>query len=104
MFVWLLNLSPPWSAERFRTCDNRLLRKIFGSKRGGYLYVMRTRAWYCRVIRLRILGWTMCEAALHDAEFRFQGKEPLLRSRRRRKGKMKMDFREIGWDDMKCIG
>jgi hypothetical protein len=46
----------------------------------------------------------MCSAAVGDAEFRFQGKEPLRRSWRRRKGKMKIDFREIGCDDMKCIG
>jgi hypothetical protein len=46
----------------------------------------------------------MCSAAVADAEFRFQGKEPLRRSRHRRKGKMKVDFREIGCDDMKYIG
>jgi hypothetical protein len=48
--------------------------------------------------------YTICSAPVAIAEFRLQGKEPLRRSRHRRKDNLKVGIGEIGCDDVNFIG
>jgi hypothetical protein len=48
-----------------------------------------------------MMRYTICSAAVAVEEFGLQGKEPLRRSKRRRKDNLKVCIGEIGCDDVK---
>ena len=100
--------------------ENRVLRRIFGPKRGKVtaewrkLYNEELNDLYCspitvRVIKSRIMGW-----AGHVARIEMrgvykilvgkpEGKRPLERPRRRWKANIKINLQEVGCWDMDWI-
>jgi hypothetical protein len=98
-----------------------VLRKIFGPKRdevtGGWRKLLNEELHnlYCspsviRIIKSRRMRWAGHVVRMGEMrnEYRIflgkpKGKRPLGRPRRRWEYNIKMDLREIGWDDMDWI-
>jgi hypothetical protein len=107
--------------HRLRVFENRVLRRIFGPKRdevtGGWrklhneeLHNLFSLPCIIRMIRSRRMRWLRHVArmeAKRNAYRIFVGKperkRPLGRSGRRWVDYIKVDLRELGWDDMDCI-
>jgi hypothetical protein len=100
---------------RLRVFENRILRRIFGSKRDKItgewrrLHNKERYALYCspniiRVIKSRRLRWTEYVARMGESRGAYrvlvgkpEGRRLPGRPRRRREDNIKMDFREVGW-------
>ena len=104
--------------RRLRVFENRLLRRIFGSKReevSGAWRKLNNEEFndlYCspnivRVIRSRRMRWAGHVARMWEKRSIYwvlvgkpEGKGPLGRPRRRWDDNIKMDFQEVGCGDM----
>jgi hypothetical protein len=98
--------------------ENRMLRRIFGSKRdaviGGWrkMHNEELNNLYCspsiiRIIKSRRMRWARLVARMGSA-YRIlvekpEGKRPLGRPRRRWEDNINMDLREIGWGGINWI-
>jgi hypothetical protein len=106
--------------HRLRVFENRVLRKIFGSKReedGSWrklhndeLHSLYSSPNTVRVIKSRRMRWAGHVAPMGEGRGvyrvlvgRPEGKRPLGRHRRRWEDNIKMDFREIGIDGANWI-
>jgi hypothetical protein len=100
--------------------ENRVLRRIFGPKRdevtGGWiklhneeLHNLYSSTSIIRMITSRRMRWAGHVARMGERNaYRIfvdkpEGRKPLERLRRRWVDNIKMDLREIGWDDMDWI-
>jgi hypothetical protein len=110
--TWSLTLR---EEHRLRVFENRVLRGIFGRKRGevtgewrklhsGELHSLYSSPDIIRQIKLRRMRWVGHVACIGDGRNVYrvlvgkpEGKSPLERPRRRWEGGIKMDLREIGW-------
>jgi hypothetical protein len=106
---------------RLRVFENRVLRRIFGPKRGEVtgewrrLHNKKFDALYwslniIRVIKSRTLRGAGPVARMGKSRDVYrvlvekpEGKSPLERPRSRWEDNIKMDFREVGWRGMGCI-
>jgi hypothetical protein len=97
---------------------NRILRGIYGPKRdevtGSWrqlhnkeLHDLSSSTRIIRIIKSRKMGWAghVTRMGTDPNAYRIlvgkpEGKRPLGKSRRRWVDNIKMDLREIGWDDM----
>jgi hypothetical protein len=111
--TWPLTLR---EEHRLRVFENRVLRKIFGSKRdevtGGWrklhhkeLHNLYSSLIIIRMIKSKRMRWaghvTRMEAKRNAYRIlvgKPEGKRPLERPRRRWVDNIKIDLREIGWD------
>jgi hypothetical protein len=102
--------------------ENRVLRRIFGPKRGEVTGVWRKlhneelRDLYSspsiiRMIKSRRIRWSRCVARMGEKRNAYrllagkpEGRRPPGRPRRRWLDNIKMDLGEIGCDDMDWIG
>ncbi|KAJ4428062.1 hypothetical protein ANN_24076 [Periplaneta americana] len=112
--TWTLTLR---EEHRLRVFENRVLRKIFGAKRDEVtgewrkLHNTELHALYCspdiiRNIKSRRLRWAGHVARMGESRIAYrvlvgrpEGKRPLGRPRRRWEDNIKMDLREVGYDD-----
>jgi hypothetical protein len=110
--IWWLTLR---DARRMRVSENRVLTRIFGSKRDEVtrewrrlhnkeLYALYSSLNIIRVTKSRRLGWAGHVARMGERRGAYralvgkpEGKKPLERPRRRWEYKIKMDLREVGW-------
>jgi hypothetical protein len=85
--------------------ENRVLRRIFGSKRDGVTGVeeelndLYSSPYNIRVIKSRRMGWAGHVARMCRREVlvgKHEGKRPLERPRRRREDNFKMDHQKVG--------
>jgi hypothetical protein len=101
--------------------ENRVLRTIFGPKRhvvtgdwrkllNEVLHNLYSSSNIIRMIKSRRIRWAGHVARIGEKRNAYkilvrkpEGKRPLGRPRRRWVDNIKMDLREIGWDDMDCI-
>jgi hypothetical protein len=101
--------------SRLSIFENRVLRRIFGSKRDEVteewrrlhnkeIYALYSSPNIIRVIRSRRLRWAghVARIGVRRGAYRAlvgkpEGRRPLGRPRRRWKDNIKMDLREIGW-------
>jgi hypothetical protein len=101
--------------------ENRVLRRIFGSKRDDVtgrwrklhneeLHSSYSSPSVIRMIKSRRMRWTGHVARMGEKRNAYrilvgkpEGKRPLGRPRRRWVDNIKMDLREIGWDGMNWI-
>ncbi|KAJ4434360.1 hypothetical protein ANN_22919 [Periplaneta americana] len=106
---------------RLRVFENKVLRKIFGAKRDEVtgewkkLHNTELHAFYSspdiiRNIKCRRLRWAGHVARMGESRNayrvlvgRSEGKRPLGRPRRRWEDNIKMDLREVGYDDREWI-
>ncbi|KAJ4442190.1 hypothetical protein ANN_12056 [Periplaneta americana] len=114
--TWTLTLR---EEHRFRVFENKVLRKIFGAKRDEVtgewrklhnteLHALYSSPDIIRNIKSRRLRWAghiMGESrnAYRVLVGRPEGKRPLGRPRRRWEDNIKMDLREVGYDDRDWI-
>ncbi|KAJ4440775.1 hypothetical protein ANN_10621 [Periplaneta americana] len=116
--TWTLTLR---EEHRLRVFENKVLRKIFGAKRDEVtgewrkLHNTELHALYCspdiiRNIKSRRLRWTGHVARMGESRNAYrvlvgrpEGKRPLGRPRRRWEDNIKMDLREVGYDDRDWI-
>ncbi|KAJ4436737.1 hypothetical protein ANN_16869 [Periplaneta americana] len=116
--TWTLTLR---EEQRLRVFENKILRKIFGAKRDEVtgewrkLYNTELHALYSspdiiRNIKSRRLRWAGHVARMGESrnEYRVlvgrqEGKRTLGRPRRRCEDNIKMDLREVGYDDREWI-
>jgi hypothetical protein len=116
--TWPLTLR---EEQRLRVFENRGLRRIFGPKRdeatGDWrrLHNKELNDLYSspniiRVIKWRRLRWVGHVARMGEERGAYrilvgrpEGRRPLARPRRRWKGNIKMDIREVGWGGMNWI-
>ncbi|KAJ4433494.1 hypothetical protein ANN_15798 [Periplaneta americana] len=112
--TWTLTLR---EEQRLRVFENKVIRKIFGAKRDEVtgewrkLHNTELHALYSSPdIKSRRLRWAehvarMCESrnAYRVLVGRPEGKRPLGRPRRRWEDNIKMDLREMGYDDREWI-
>ncbi|KAJ4438750.1 hypothetical protein ANN_14701 [Periplaneta americana] len=116
--TWTLTLR---EEHRFRVFENKVLRKIFGAKRGEVtgewrklhnteLHALYSSPDIIRNIKSRRLRWAghvarmgECRNAYRVLVGRPEGKRPLGRPRRRWEDNIKMDLREVGYDDRDWI-
>ncbi|KAJ4429512.1 hypothetical protein ANN_21681 [Periplaneta americana] len=107
--------------HRFRVFENKVLRKIFGAKRDEVtgewrkLHNIELHALYSspdiiRNIKSRRLRWAGHVARMGETRNAYrvlvgrpEGKRPLGRPRRRWEDNIKMDLREVGYDDRDWI-
>ena len=112
--TWSLTLR---EERRLRVFENRALRRIFGPKRdevtGERRKIHNNELMICTSHQI-LLGWSNREewdgrGMYHElGEKRCikvlvgkpEGKRPLLRTRRRLKGNIKMDLQHVGWEGM----
>jgi hypothetical protein len=101
--------------------ENRVLRRIFGSKRdevtGGWrklhneeLHNFYSSPSIVRMIKPRVMRWAGYVARMRENRNAYrilvrnpEGKRPLGRPRRRMVDNIKVDLRQIGWGGMDCI-
>ncbi|KAJ4432406.1 hypothetical protein ANN_21025 [Periplaneta americana] len=116
--TWILNLR---EEHRLRVFESKVLRKIFGAKRDEVteewrkLHNTELNALYSspdiiRNIKSRRLRWAEHVARMGESRNadgvlvgRPEGKRPLGRPRRRWEDNIKMDLREVGYDDREWI-
>jgi hypothetical protein len=109
---WSLTLR---EESRLRVFENKVLRRIFGSKRDEVtgewrrlhnkeLYALNSSPNIIRVIRSRRLRWAGHVARMGERRGAYralvgkpEGRRPLGRPRRRWKDNIKMDLREVGY-------
>ncbi|KAJ4435460.1 hypothetical protein ANN_18076 [Periplaneta americana] len=116
--TWSLTLR---EEQRLRVFKNKVLRKIFGAKRdvvtgewrklhNAELHALYSSPDIIRNIKSRHLRWAGHVARMSESRNayrvlvgRLQGKRPLVKPRRRWEGNIKMDLREVGYDDRDWI-
>ncbi|KAJ4435871.1 hypothetical protein ANN_18491 [Periplaneta americana] len=116
--TWTLTLR---EEHRLRVFENKVLRKLFGAKRDEVtgewrkLHNTELHALYSlpdviRNIKSRYLRWAGHVASMGESRNAFRvlverpaGKRPLGRPRRRWEDNIKMDLREVGYDDRDWI-
>ncbi|KAJ4435468.1 hypothetical protein ANN_18084, partial [Periplaneta americana] len=116
--TWTLTLR---EEHRLRMFENKVLKKIFGAKRDEVtgewrkLYNTELHALYSspdiiRNIKSRRLRWAGHVARMGESRNAYivlvgkpEGKRPLGRPRRRWEDNIKMDLREVGYDDIDWI-
>jgi hypothetical protein len=116
--TWSLTLR---EEHRLRVFENRVLRRIFGPKRGDVtgeqrkLHSVELHNFYSsrniiRQIKSRRMRWAGHMAHMGEGRNVYrvlmgkpEGKRPLERSRRRWEDGIKMDLREIGWGGVEWI-
>ncbi|KAJ4446816.1 hypothetical protein ANN_13514, partial [Periplaneta americana] len=116
--TWTLTLR---EEQRLRVFENKVLRKIFGVKRDEVtgewrkLHNTELHALYSSLdiignIKSRRLRWTGHVARMGESRNAYrvlvgrpEGKRPLGRPRRRWEDNIKMDLREVGYDDREWI-
>jgi hypothetical protein len=107
--------------HRLRLFENRVLRRIFGPKRdvviGGWrklhneeLHGLYSSPSIVRMIKARRMRWAGHVARMGELRFaysilvgRHEGRRPLGRPRRRWEDNIKMNLREIVFEDVDCI-
>jgi len=107
--------------RRLRVCENRVLRRIFGSKRDEVIGEWRklhnkelndlySSPNIIRAIKSRRMGWAGQVARMGDRSGvhrvlvgKSEGKRPLVRPRRRWEDNIKMDLQEVGCEGMDWI-
>ncbi|KAJ4442551.1 hypothetical protein ANN_04138 [Periplaneta americana] len=112
--TWTLTLR---EEHRFRVFENKVLRKIFGAKRDEVtgewrklhnteLHALYSSPDIIRNIKSRRLRWAGHVARMGESRNAYrvlvgrpEGKRPLGRPRRRWEDNIKMDLREVGYDD-----
>ncbi|KAJ4446083.1 hypothetical protein ANN_12775 [Periplaneta americana] len=112
--TWTLTLR---EEHRFRVFENKVLRKIFGAKRDEVtgewrklhnteLHALYSSPDIIRNIKSRRLRWAGHVARMGESRNAYrvlvgrpEGKGPLGRPRRRWEDNIKMDLREVGYDD-----
>ncbi|KAJ4451051.1 hypothetical protein ANN_02487 [Periplaneta americana] len=118
--TWTLTLR---EEHRLRVFENKVLRKIFGAKRDEVtgewrklhnteLHALCSSPDIIRSIKSRRLRWAGHVARMGESRNawayrvlvgRPEGKRPLGRPRRRWEDNIKMDFREVGYDNREWI-
>ncbi|KAJ4428349.1 hypothetical protein ANN_24368 [Periplaneta americana] len=116
--TWTLTLR---EEQRLRVFENKMLRKIFGAKRDEVtgewrklhnteLHALYSSPDIIRNIKSRRLRWAGHVARMGESrnayrvlDGRPEGKRPLGRPRRRWEDNIKMDLREVGYDDREWI-
>ncbi|KAJ4444148.1 hypothetical protein ANN_05937 [Periplaneta americana] len=116
--TWTLTLR---EKHRFRVFENKVLRKIFGAKRDEVtgewrklhnteLHALYSSPDIIRNIKSRRLRWAGHVACMGESRNAYtvlvgrpEGKRPLGRPRRRWEDNIKMDLREVGYDDREWI-
>ncbi|KAJ4428167.1 hypothetical protein ANN_24182 [Periplaneta americana] len=116
--TWTLTLR---EEHRFRVFENKVLRKIFGAKRDEVtgewrklhnteLHALYSSPDIIRNIKSRRLRWAGHVARMGESRNAYrvlvgrpEGKRPLGRPRRRWEDNIKMDLREVGYDDRDWI-
>ncbi|KAJ4439792.1 hypothetical protein ANN_07920 [Periplaneta americana] len=116
--TWTLTLR---EEHRLRVFENKVLRKIFGAKRDEVtgewrklhnteLHALYSSPDIIRNIKSRRLRWAGHVARMGESTNAYrvlvgrpEGKRPLGRPRRRWKDNIKMDLREVGYDDRDWI-
>jgi hypothetical protein len=98
--------------HRLRVCENRVMGRIFGPRRGevtgewrklhsGQLHNLYCSPTIIRQIKSRRMRWAGHVARVEDVRNVLmgepEGKRPLERHRRRRGDGIRMDLSEIGW-------
>jgi hypothetical protein len=118
--TWSLTLR---EEQRLRVFENRVLRRIFGSKRDGAtgewrrlhneelndLYSSPNIIWVVKSRRMRwaghVAGMGEKRGAYRILVGRPEGRRPLGRPRRRREDNIKMDLQDVGWGHgLDCSG
>ncbi|KAJ4430110.1 hypothetical protein ANN_22320 [Periplaneta americana] len=112
--TWTLTLR---EEQRLRVFENKVLRKIFGAKRdevigewrklhNAELHALYSSPDIIRNIKSRRLRWAGHVARMGESRNAYRvlvgrpaGKRPLERPRRRWEDNIKMDLREVGYDD-----
>ncbi|KAJ4433916.1 hypothetical protein ANN_16230 [Periplaneta americana] len=107
--------------HRLRVFENKVIRKIFGAKRdevtgewrklhNAELHALYSSPDIIRSIKSRRLRWAGHVARMGESRNAYrvlvgrpEGKRPLWRPRRRWEGNIKMDLREVGYDDRDWI-
>ncbi|KAJ4431422.1 hypothetical protein ANN_20019 [Periplaneta americana] len=115
---WTLTLR---EERRLRVFETKVLRKIFGAKRDEVtgewrklhnteLHALYTSPDIIRTIKSRRLRWAGHVAGMGESRNAYrvlvgrpEGKRPLGRPRRRWEDNIKMDLREVGYDDRDWI-
>ncbi|KAJ4446624.1 hypothetical protein ANN_13321 [Periplaneta americana] len=116
--TWTLTLR---EEQRLRVFENKVLRKIFGAKRDEVtgewrklhnteLYAFYSSPDIIRNIKSRRLRWAWHVARIGESTNAYrvlvgrpEGKRPLGRPRHRWEDNIKMDLREVGYDDKEWI-
>ncbi|KAJ4436977.1 hypothetical protein ANN_17109 [Periplaneta americana] len=116
--TWTLTLR---EEHRLRVFENKVLRKIFGAKRdevtgewrklhNAELHALYSSSNIIRNIKSRRLRWAGHVARMGESRNAYkvlvgrpEGKRPLGRPRRRWEDNIKMDLREVGYDDRDWI-
>ncbi|KAJ4433904.1 hypothetical protein ANN_16217 [Periplaneta americana] len=116
--TWTLTLR---EEQRLRVFENKVFRKIFGAKRGEFtgewrklhnteLHALYSSPDIIRNIKSRRLRWAGHVARMGESRNAYrvligrpEGKKPLERPRRRWEDNIKMDLREVGYDDRDWI-
>ena len=116
--TWTLTLR---EEQRLRVFENKVLRKIFGAKRDEVtgewrklhnteLHALYSSPDIIRNIKSRRLRWAGHVARMGESRNAYrvlvgrpEGKRPLGRPRRRWEDNIKMDLREVGYDDRDWI-
>ncbi|KAJ4432306.1 hypothetical protein ANN_20925 [Periplaneta americana] len=116
--TWTLTLR---EEQRLRVFENKVLRKIFGAKRddvtgewrklhNAELHALYTSPDIIRNIKSRRLRWAGHVAHMGESRNAYrvlvgrpEGKRPLGRPIRRWEDNIKMDLREVGYDDRDWI-
>ncbi|KAJ4430010.1 hypothetical protein ANN_22218 [Periplaneta americana] len=116
--TWTLTLR---EEHRLRVFENKVLRKIFGAKRDEVtgewrklhnteLHALYSSPDIIRNIKSRCLRWAEHVARMGESRNAYrvlvgrpEGKRPLRRPRRRWEDNIKMDLREVGYDDRDWI-
>ncbi|KAJ4445728.1 hypothetical protein ANN_12413 [Periplaneta americana] len=116
--TWTLTLR---EEQRLRVFENKILRKIFGAKKDEVtgewrklhnteLHALYSSPDIIRNIKSRPLRWTGHVARMGESRNAYrvsvgrpEGKIPLGRPRRRWEDNIKMDLREVGYDDRELI-
>ncbi|KAJ4436949.1 hypothetical protein ANN_17081 [Periplaneta americana] len=116
--TWTLTLR---EEHRLRVFENKVLRKIFGVKRDEVtgewrklhnteLHALYSSPDIIRNIKSRRLRWAGHVSRMGESRNAYrvlvgrpEGKRPLGRPRRRREDNIKMDLREVGYDDGEWI-
>ncbi|KAJ4450278.1 hypothetical protein ANN_01698 [Periplaneta americana] len=107
--------------HRLRVFENKVLRKIFGTKRDEVtgewrklhnteLHALYSSSDIIRNIKSRRLRWAGLVACMGESKNAYrmlvgrpEGKRPLGRPKRRWEDNIKMDLREVGYDDREWI-
>ncbi|KAJ4443283.1 hypothetical protein ANN_04951 [Periplaneta americana] len=116
--TWTITLR---EEHRLRVFENKMLRKIFGAKRDEVtrewrklhnteLHALYSSPDIIRNIKSRRLRWAEHVARMGESRNAYrvlvgrpEGKRPLGRPRRRWEDNIKMDLREVGYDDREWI-